>query len=187
VNRSLAADGGGADGPAQPAHYGALIITELMIDPKTASDGEGEWFELYNPGSASLDLAGCAIADGSAQPHALTAHFTIAARSFASVARGEQPGFTPDIVASFSLKNGADVLELVCGGVSIDRVAYDKATGYSVIAGAAMSLDARNFDADANDRADVWCLATDAYAGDLGSPGRPNRTCEHDNGDAGSL
>lgn len=178
-----AADGGKFNG-ATPAVAGALVITELMVDPKQLSDTAGEWFELHNPGDAPLDVAGCSIADGSAQLHAIDAHVTIPSQGFVSVARGAAPGFAPDIVATFSLKNGADVLEIACGGVVIDRVQYDKTAGFPVSAGVAMSLDARHLRADANDAGSAWCLATEAYDSDLGSPGRANFACA-DGEDAG--
>jgi hypothetical protein len=182
-SNGAAADGGIAVG-AMPAQAGALVISELMVDPKALSDAEGEWFELYNPGSEVLDLAGCAIADGSAQRHSIAAHVGLPPNGFVSVARGEQPGFVPDVVSTFSLKNGADVLELVCGGVTIDRVAYDKAAGFPVAAGVAMSLDARSLDAVMNDVGEAWCLAVHSYGADLGSPGKSNPACRGED-DAG--
>jgi Lamin Tail Domain len=171
-----AADGGEATGAA-PSEAGALVITELMVDPKALTDTEGEWFELYNPGDVPLDLAGCEIADGSAQRRSIAMHVAVQPHGFASIARSARPGFAPDAVATFSLKNGSDLLELACGGVVVDRVAYDKTSGFPVAAGIAMSLDARHLRADANDDGGAWCLAMDAYASDLGSPGRANLEC----------
>jgi hypothetical protein len=172
----LAADGGESAGAA-PGAAGALVITELMVDPKAATDADGEWFELYNPGEAPLDLAGCEIADGSAQRRPIATHVTIPPDGFATIARSARAGFAPDAVATFSLKNGADVLEIVCGGQVVDRVAYDKTSGFPVAPGVAMSLDARHLRADANDDGGAWCLAMDAYTSDLGSPGRANSEC----------
>jgi hypothetical protein len=131
-----------------------------------------------------LDLAGCSIADGSAQSHAVTAHVTIPPKSFLSVARGDEPGFPPGVVVPLSLKNSADVLEIACGGLTIDRLEYDKTKGFPITAGSAMSLDPSRLDGARNDDADAWCLAVDIYATDLGSPGRPNPPC-HVADDAG--
>jgi hypothetical protein len=182
-SNGAAADGGVAAG-AMPAHAGALVISELMVDPQALSDAEGEWFELYNPGAEVLDLAGCEIADGSAQHHSIAVHVGLPPNGFVSVARGEQPGFVPDVVSTFSLKNGADVLELVCGGVTIDRVEYDKTAGFPVAVGTSMSLDASSLDAVTNDVGESWCLAVRGYGADLGSPGHPNPACRGDD-DAG--
>jgi hypothetical protein len=173
---AAAADGGKARAAA-PGEAGALVISELMVDPNAVSDAEGEWFELYNPGGVPLDLAGCEIADGGAQRHAISTHTIIEPRDFAAIARSARPGFEPDAVATFSLKNGADVLEIICSGVLVDRVAYDKTSGFPIAAGSAMSLDARHLRADANDEGGAWCFATQAYASDLGSPGRANLEC----------
>jgi hypothetical protein len=160
------------------------VISELMVDPKALTDAEGEWFELFNPGSEPLDLAGCSLADGSAQHHTIPTHVTIPAGGFASVARGDQPGFSPSVVTTFSLKNSADVLEISCGGVAIDRVEYDKSRGFPLAAGLAMSLDSRSSSAARNDDGGAWCLAVEAYATDFGTPGRPNPPCRADD-DAG--
>jgi Lamin Tail Domain len=192
-----AADGGeaparaGAGGAPEsapgtrPSRVGALVISELMINPRARSDTEGEWFELYNPGDRELDAYGCALSEGSAQSRLLPEHLPIPPGAYVVVARGEQPGFEPDLVASFSLKNGADALELSCDGVLIDRVAYDKAQGFAVAAGAAMSLDPASVAAADNDLARVWCLATSDYGGDLGTPAQPNPPC-HGTDDAGT-
>lgn len=169
-----AADGGAS---AIPSRAGALVISELMVDPKKVSDAAGEWFELYNPGPEALDLGGCSIADGSAQLHAIEAHVRVPPQGFVSVARSAAPGFVPHVTATFSLKNGADVLEIACGGVVVDRVQYDKTAGFPVAAGVAMSLDARHLHADANDAGSAWCLAAEMYDSDLGSPGRANPAC----------
>lgn len=175
---SFAADGGEPQARApRPSRHGAVVITELMIDPKALADAEGEWFELYNTEATPLDLAGCAIADGSARPHVMPA-MTLAANAFATVARSEQPGFVADVVIAFSLKNAADALALECDGALIDRVSYDSAAGYPIKPGAALALDARALDADDNDQGASWCLATSAYASDLGSPGRLNPNCD---------
>jgi hypothetical protein len=181
----VGAGGAPASAPGtRPSRAGALVISELMIDPRARSDTEGEWFELYNPGDRELDAFGCALADGSAQPRLLPEHLPIAPGAYVVVARGEQPGFEPDLVTSFSLKNGADALELNCDGVLIDRVAYDKAQGFPVAAGAAISLDPASVAAADNDLPQVWCLATSDYGGDLGTPAQPNPPC-HGTDDAG--
>ncbi|HKU37516.1 MAG TPA: lamin tail domain-containing protein [Polyangiales bacterium] len=175
-----------AEPAARPARPSALVITEIMIDPKARSDSEGEWFELWNPGAEALDVYGCALRDGAQQMHAFQQHVRVAPGAFVAIARGEQPGFTPDLVFSFSLKNDSDVLELICDGVSIDRVAYDRSQGFPIVAGSAMSLDHADASADGNDSPAAWCRATQPYAGaDLGSPAQPNPPCAGSVEDAG--
>lgn len=163
-----------------PDRPGALVITELMVDPKQLRDADGEWFELWNPGDEPFDLAGCVLADGSAQPHSITVHRVIDAHAFVSVARTAEPGFDPDLTATFSLSNDSDTLALICRDLTIDRVDYAKTAGFQLVAGTALSLDPAHFNAEQNDRADAWCLAMSHYASDstdYGSPGRENPTC----------
>jgi hypothetical protein len=172
-----------------PAHPGALVITELMVDPKQLRDTDGEWFELWNSTNETFDLAGCAVDDGSAQPHPITAHHAIEPHAFVSIARSAQPGFVPDLVATFTLSNSADTLALLCGDMTIDRVDYSKTAGFPLAAGISASLDPAQFDTASNDHADAWCLAMTrdaSAASDIGSPGRANPACATDE-DAGVL
>ncbi len=53
-------DGGGASS----GYAGVLLITEVMANP--TSESTGEFVELYNAGSAAIDLAGLVIYDGDA-------------------------------------------------------------------------------------------------------------------------
>jgi DNA/RNA endonuclease G (NUC1) len=47
---------------AAPTSTTTLIISEIMADPATISDANGEWFELHNPGAAPVSLTGFQIA-----------------------------------------------------------------------------------------------------------------------------
>ena len=165
-----------ADAP-EPLEYGALVITEIMADPSAHSDATGEWFELYNTTTRDIDLGGCSIGDGSSQPHVIAESLRVGPRSHVTIANSADPGFAPTLVSSISLTNSADVIELTCGGSLVDRVAYDKAAGFPLAAGAAASLDPSRLDADSNDAPDAWCLASVSYGSDLGSPGVANAAC----------
>ena len=55
--------------PASPSNDASsattlLVITEVMSDPTKVADGAGEWFEVYNAGSATIDLMGWKILSG---------------------------------------------------------------------------------------------------------------------------
>jgi hypothetical protein len=154
----------------------AIVISEWLADPKAVSDADGEWLELFNASEQPVDLTECAIGDGTDQQK-LEPAVIMAPGAYASVARAAAPGFTPDLIAAFSLTNSADVIELRCAGVVIDRIDYDKAQGWVLRAGAATALDPASLDASDNDSPESWCLATDAFGGDLGTPGLPNSAC----------
>jgi hypothetical protein len=51
-----------ASGVRAPAAAGELVIHEVLVNPADADD-LGEWFELYNPTTTALDLAGCLLTD----------------------------------------------------------------------------------------------------------------------------
>ena len=163
-----------------PSRAGDLVITELMIDPKALSDTSGEWFELHNMREEALHLGGCLLDDGTSTPRAIEQGVVIAPGAYMTVARSDAPGFAADYVLPVSFTNSADVLAIECAGVTIDRIAYDKAQGYAVVAGASLALDPSRSDAQSNDDAASWCtsvLSVVSFGGDLGSPGVANPAC----------
>ncbi len=89
--------------------YHDLLITELVVDPLP---DEKEWVELFNPGSADIDLDGLVLVEESGKPAALTG--TI------------KPGsYWVYEFSSAKLNNGGDTLTLAtAAGVMIDTVAY---------------------------------------------------------------
>lgn len=178
------AEAGVNEAPLEP---GALVISELMIDPKTLSDAEGEWIELYNPGSRVIDLQRCELDDGGKTARRWMPNLRIEPRAYVTIARQSTPGFRASATAALSLTNSADSLAVRCGGVEIDRVSYSKAAGYPLVSGASLALDPTRLDARANDEASAWCTGQQSYGPELGSPGLPNPPCHAEPGsDAGS-
>jgi hypothetical protein len=167
-----------------PHLAGQLVISELMIDPKTLSDAQGEWLELANTGAEPLELQGCALDDGGKEPRLIAAPLLAPAFGYVTIARGPQPGFEPSYVTSLSFSNSADTIALRCAEVEIDRVSYDKARGFPLVSGASLSLDPDQQSAQANDAAEAWCAGSESYGPELGSPGRANPPCARD-ADAG--
>jgi hypothetical protein len=153
------------------------VIDEIMIDPKTLSDAQGEWFELANISDTPFDLQGCVLDDGNKDTHPIAASLVVKPGEFATIARSEQVSFAASYVTSLSFTNSADTIALRCAEIEIDRVSYDKARGFPVVSGASLSLDPARLSADANDAADAWCPATQSYGPELGSPGAANPPC----------
>ena len=54
---------------AQAALISDLLITEVMADPSEVSDSKGEWFELFNPMTESVDLNQIYIKDDGYDTH----------------------------------------------------------------------------------------------------------------------
>lgn len=157
-----------------PTGLGDFVITEIMFDPAGRRDDDGEWIELWNARDEALSLADCALDDGGATARKL-GEGVVAPLSYVTVARGALAGFTPDIVLPLTLTNTADTVALICGGVEIDRVRYDKS--FPLRAGASLSLDPALQTAVDNDDPAAWCQGADDYGGDLGTPGAPNPGC----------
>lgn len=170
---------------ARPAASGAIVVSELMVDPDAVNDVHGEWIELMNPGPTALDLGGCELRDDGTDRALLDA-----GPAGLVVAPGGRVVVGPDAATATNggvavtlqirgmlLDNVADEVELVCAGVVIDRLAYD-AAHWPLISGRALSLDPSREAPGANDLAESWCPAVARYGrGDQGTPGAPNPTC----------
>ncbi len=176
--------GGGADDGAvrveievDGASAPRVVISEVMKNPDVLADADGEWIELYNAGSAAIDLAGCSIARDE-QAVTLDRSLAIPAGSYATFANGEAPGFTPDVLYSgLTLPNtGSFTLRLTCGSQLLDAVSFDAALLPNA-AGRSLSLSGSSLDPRDNDVAESWCEGAVPYAGDLGTPGSANPDC----------
>ena len=58
--------------PTSP-HAGAVVVTEIMYNPKSVGDEFGEYFELYNKGSSDIDLKGWTLYDAFNNLHTISA------------------------------------------------------------------------------------------------------------------
>lgn len=47
--------------PEPVAADSRLVITEIMSDPSSVSDADGEWFEVYDVESVAVDLEGLVV------------------------------------------------------------------------------------------------------------------------------
>jgi len=92
-----------------------LFITEVMANPKHVSDSMGEWFELFNPTTEAIDLAGLTLSDDGSNSHTISAddillinpgQYFVMARNSDSTSNG---GVIADYVYSgFTLGNSGD-------------------------------------------------------------------------------
>jgi hypothetical protein len=113
---------------AQAALISDLLITEVMADPSEVSDSKGEWFELFNPMTESVDLNQIYIKDDGSNIHQidhggplliLPNQYFVLGRNESNFTNG---GFTADYVySSFALGNTGD--EIV---FSNDADGYDE-------------------------------------------------------------
>jgi hypothetical protein len=159
-----------------PSPYN-IVITEIMVNPAAVSDYYGEWFEIYNNDTISIDLAGWRIADSEDNLHEIQTvsiefyinpgDYLVLGRNVDNTVNG---GYTADYgYSSFQLSNSEDEIFLVDNENRIvDEIEYNSSFPYS--SGASMYL--RNIDYD-NNVDTSWAMSDMEYGlGDLGTPGR---------------
>jgi hypothetical protein len=189
--------GGSGSGPgdssstARDPYMGEIVISELMIDPDSVDDQDGEWIELHNITGDWLDLTGHRLADGDLDDMEID--------PTGSGSLVVQPGGYLVICAvddywdnggvrcdgtfrwwtfggGFAMSNTEDevLVRDPFGGI-LDRVRWVE--GFAEVGGA-MGLDPDEHSISRNDDLDHWC---DQWSwlpfGDSGTPGEDNDTC----------
>ena len=167
--------------PPPPPGTGAVVINEILQDPRAVLDASGEWFEVHNRGTTQVDLQGWTIASLNDASHVISGSVVIPAGGFAVLGRNgvtaTNGGVTVNYVyagtTTLNLGNGTDWLVLRDGaGVSVDSVAWT-----SVVAGTARALiDPASDNLNVNGSAWTNC-GVPFGAGDLGTPGAANSGC----------
>lgn len=72
---------------AAPPSTTRLVISEVMADPATISDANGEWFELHNPGTATVSLTGFQLASANDAAVTVTGAVSIPAGGYVVFAK----------------------------------------------------------------------------------------------------
>lgn len=168
---------------------GDLVITEILPDPAGADSSSIEWFEIYNPGSKTIQLSGVGLvysdADGSdPQGHLLMTALEIPAgayMTFGSVTDAARPAYIDFGVAGDlgSMSNTSGRISIMCGDVVVDEAVYDATKigdGISAIFGGPAEPDAVK-----NDDLTLWCSspkdAMPYFGMEYGSPRAANPEC----------
>ena len=181
---------GGGDGDEQGnacgalMQPGALVITEMMVDPKGADAGL-EWIEIYNPSGLEQCLNGVRIevAGGSrTEQHFITANDDVLLSPGAYAVLGGD--FVDGALYSFgddlSFFNTSGTVHLKLGSGEIDSVPYGESNGLTVKEGRSFLLCGECRDSVCNDDPTRWNVAGGSpydLLGNLGNPGTPNGDC----------
>ncbi len=165
---------------------GDVIITEIMINPSAVTDSNGEWFELFNTRSETVDIRGWTIQDNSGHPHVIPTtepslippndFFVLGKNADLSTNGGVPVGHQ---YTEFLLNNNGDTLFIFdVNDEEIDRVDYGTGS-FAVPTGASLNLDPIHFDFNNNDNGANWCASTTPIGTglDLGTPGTANEPC----------
>jgi hypothetical protein len=176
---------GGGGGPLP----GDLVISEIMNNPTTIADTDGEWLEIYNASGGPIDLQGLAIrhqnpAVDPAAVETIGASVVIAPGGYVvlgingNTATNGNIGVDYVYSASVSLNNTADYVAIEdASSTVIDEVSYDEASGLDPN-GASRSLDPLFLNDFDNDTDAHFCAATSALPmSNFGTPGAPNDAC----------
>ncbi len=159
-----------------PSPYN-IVVTEVMVNPSAVSDSYGEWFEIYNNDTMSINLSGWQIADSDNDLHTISPpqdQLFISAGEYMVYGRNDDSsingGYSVDYeYSSFQLSNSDDEIKIIDGdGLIVDEIEYNSSFPYS--SGASMYLKNMDF----NNNADTsWAMSEMEYGlGDLGTPGR---------------
>jgi len=175
---------------AVPALVGDLVITEVMQNPDSVFDSEGEWFEVWNPTATDFQLMGITFQDDVSTTEKFTVDLPVGIPAggygvFAVNGDSATNGGLPQVdyvflgggtSANFTLGNSTDGIKIfaVDGVTEIDTVIWDNGATFPDPTGQSMALMA-GLDGVANDTGANWCTGKTKFGmGDMGSPGAPN-------------
>ncbi len=164
-----------------------LVIAEIMAIPYNADSQPGEWLELYNGSTKTLDLTGWILKSGKA------GQVTLPALTMAPGTRLAFGGSTDKLYnggaqvdwawpVTFGLDDVEDTVSVLHGTAVIDAVHYGVQTP-TPTSGEALQLDPAHHAVEFNDFAKYWCQAdqpindADPTSSDLGTPDKANSTC----------
>ena len=148
-----------------------LLISEVMVNPAALSDTQGEWFELYNPTAAEINLRALTLGDDGSNSHRIESDLLILPGQYLTLARYLDPGFVPDYVYDdFTLSNSGDEIVYSDGAAELLRLEYG--SGFAVAGQsrelAGLPMIEANYD---------LTLASLGYGyGDIGTPGTISHT-----------
>jgi len=122
------------DANATPAEIPELLFTEVMQNPSDVGDSDGEWFEIYNYGSTTVDINGYVIKDAGTESHTIDngGSLNISAGSFLVLGNNSitttNGGAPVDYQYSgIYLGNSDDelILYITDGTTEVDRIEWD--------------------------------------------------------------
>jgi len=180
-DRGTPGEANNCEEPADLPPMARLEVTEIMANPASVIDTNGEWFEIYNHESGPVDINGWTIRDFDTNLHVIDAGGSLLVPAHGHVVLGRNAdtgtngGVNVDYAygAAMVLYNAADEVVIVDpNGTIVDQVAYDDGVSFPDPEGAAIALESL---ALRNDVGGHWCVANTPYGdGDAGTPGELN-------------
>ncbi|MBN1951196.1 MAG: DUF4493 domain-containing protein [Bacteroidales bacterium] len=165
---------------------GELLITEIMYNPSAIGDAEGEYIEITNVSTETVNLQGLVIRRGSTNDtHVISEDLPLAPGGVLLLGRSAGAAAEVDYVYSnISLLNSGDVIYLNhygtdgINGEVICRVDYGASGFPGSLTGQSVQLDPAVKDVNDALLGSNWCASgTTFLAGDYGTPGEANTNC----------
>ena len=155
---------------------GSLLISEVMANPSLVSDSNGEWFEIFNASSSTIDLNGITLSDDGSNIHHVNTNGSLLIESGAYLVFGRSSdntingGYTADYVYDdFTLSNSTDQIILTMDSIEIARLDYSGSP--FGIAGISAELITQTSNPT---NLDYQLTQSNRYGlGDIGTPGNP--------------
>ncbi len=168
---------------AGPNSATKLIISEIMADPATISDANGEWFELHNPGTSPVSLTGFQIASLNDASVTITGAASVPAGGYVVIAKNPDNAVNGGLNAIFSFgalnlaNNTTDWLLIRDNiGALVDSVSW----GVVPTSGAAKAKRAMVIDCTPFSDARAWGNAVANYqATNRGTPNLANDVSDY--------
>lgn len=102
--------GGGALG-VDDLGVGDIVITEIMYDPDTPSDGDAEYFEIYNTLGSDIDLDGLLLSqNGAGDNHAVSGSVIVPAGGYAVLGRNADTALNGDFHVDYEYSGVSSTL-----------------------------------------------------------------------------
>jgi Lamin Tail Domain len=154
-----------------------------MYDPDIQFDTPGEWFELFNRGTTTVNLKNWNFKDLSSpvQTFNITTDFLIGPGQFRVIGANANTGTNGNVTVDFAYgifvfflsNSGDEIIMTDSDGVERDRVVYGN--GFPDPTGDSISLKSPALD---NSLGTNWCTSNTVWLGstanDRGTPGAPN-------------
>jgi len=179
------------DGPGNPVEgayaYGDLLISEIMYDPSSLSDTEGEWFEVYNNSHQIISLQNLVLGRDDANRHTITdpidlhpGDYLVLERNEAATSASSSYLYGSDIL----LPNTGALLSIFNEGTESNPGSLIFSVNYGDInfpdgSGSSIALSPERMNTAEAVLGSSWCLSSSAFSsGDLGTPGGINDSCQ---------
>ena len=158
----------------------AVVINEIMQNPSTVEDEQGEWFEIHNNSTEFVDLNGWIIKDMDTDFHVITQSLILHPGDFLVFGNNSDSNTNGSVNVDYQYDNiildnsDDEILIISSSGTVINSVVYDNGITFPNHEGHSMALLDPNMD---NSVGLNWRKGTTLYGdGDSGTPGLANST-----------